>query len=111
MARCGETGLSGFRFAHIDLLDDDSELQLKEISAVSVMRDIPYLGHFRCSDTLLNKIWDTGAYTVHLNYAKLPLGRYKTRQIWYGWATFIPEVMTVTTVFGAQDVVNRTWTW
>ncbi len=101
-----ETGLSGFRFARIDLLDDDSELQLKEISAVSVMRDIPYLGHFRCSDTLLNKIWDTGAYTVHLNMQNyLWDGIKRDRLVWMG--DLHPEVMTVATVFGAQDVVNR----
>lgn len=101
-----ETGLSGFRFARIDLLDDNAELQLKEINAVSVMRDIPYLGHFRCSDTLLNKIWDTGAYTVHLNMQNyLWDGIKRDRLVWMG--DLHPEVMTVATVFGAQDVVNR----
>ncbi|HTG56539.1 MAG TPA: hypothetical protein VL943_09740, partial [Niabella sp.] len=62
-----QTGESGFRFVRIDLLDKDAVLQLKEVRAVSTYRDIPYLGSFKSSDERLNQIWQTGAYTVHLN--------------------------------------------
>lgn len=62
-----EIGNTGFRFVRIDVLSDDAELHLKEVNAVSIMRDIPYLGSFRSNDERLNKIWETGAYTVHLN--------------------------------------------
>lgn len=62
-----EFGNSGFRFARIDLLDSNTELQLKEVRAKFIYQDIPYLGSFNSSDELLNKIWMTGAYTVHLN--------------------------------------------
>lgn len=31
------------------------------------MHDAEYKGSFRYNDDLLNRIWDTGAYTVHLN--------------------------------------------
>ena len=57
-----EVGNSGFRFARIDLLDDSVELHIKEIRAISVFRDIPYKGSFRCNDERLNRIWQTGAY-------------------------------------------------
>src|SRR5690606_5568900 len=62
-----QVGESGFRFVRIDLLDDDAELHLKEVRAIFTYRDIPYLGLFNSSDERLNRIWQTGAYTVHLN--------------------------------------------
>ena len=62
-----EVGNSGFRFVRIDLLDDNRDLHIKEIRAISVMRDIPYRGSFKCNDERLNQIWETGARTVHLN--------------------------------------------
>ena len=43
------------------------ELVLKSIVAELVYKDVPYRGKFCCSDELLNRIWMTGAYTVHLN--------------------------------------------
>ena len=62
-----ELGSSGFRFVRLDLLDPDMVVNLKEATAVFRYRNIPYLGSFQCSDDRLNKIWMTGAYTVHLN--------------------------------------------
>ena len=60
-------GNTGFRFVRIDLVDDNAEFELKEARTIFNFRDIPNLGSFHCSDTLLNKIWLTGAYTVQLN--------------------------------------------
>ena len=101
-----EVGNSGFRFARIDLLDDNTELHLKEIRAISYMRDIPYLGSFRSSDERLNKIWQTGAYTVHLNMQEyLWDGIKRDRLVWMG--DLHPEVMTVSHVFGYNEVVPR----
>ena len=101
-----EVGNSGFRFARIDVLDDDRELHLKEVRAISYMRDIPYLGAFRSSDERLNKIWQTGAYTVHLNMQEyLWDGIKRDRLVWMG--DLHPEVMTVSYVFGNNEVVPR----
>lgn len=101
-----EVGNSGFRFVRIDLLDDFAELQLKEIRAISTFRDIPYRGSFRCSDERLNKIWQTGAYTVHLNMQEyLWDGIKRDRLVWVG--DLHPEVMTVSTVFGYNEVVPK----
>ncbi|RZJ76609.1 MAG: alpha-L-rhamnosidase [Flavobacterium sp.] len=101
-----EIGDSGFRFARIDLVDDDVELKLKEVSAVLVIRDIPYQGSFKSSDTLLNNIWMTGAYTVHLNMQNyLWDGIKRDRLVWIG--DMHPEVSTISTVFGQQDVVQK----
>ena len=99
-----EVGNSGFRFARIDLLDDNRELHLKEVRAISQMRDIPYLGSFRSSDERLNKIWQTGAYTVHLNMQEyLWDGIKRDRLVWMG--DLHPEIMTVSKVFGYNEVV------
>lgn len=101
-----ETSHSGFRFARIDLLDTDAELLLKEINAVSVVRDIPYRGSFRCNDERLNEIWKTGAYTVHLNMQEyLWDGIKRDRLVWVG--DMHPEVMTINSVFGYNEVVPK----
>ena len=41
-----EIGNTGFRFVRIDLADDSTELQLKEVRAIFTFRDFPYLVHF-----------------------------------------------------------------
>ena len=101
-----EWGNSGFRFVRIDLLDDNRELHLKEIRAISIMRDIPYRGSFECSDERLNEIWQTGARTVHLNMQEyLWDGIKRDRLVWMG--DMHPEVMTVSSVFGYNEVVPK----
>jgi hypothetical protein len=105
---CGkiEIGNTGFRFVKIDLLDNEVTLHLREISAISVMRDIPYLGSFKSSNQRLNQIWKTGAYTVHLNMQDyLWDGIKRDRLVWVG--DMHPEVMTILSVFGANEVVPK----
>lgn len=101
-----ELGNSGFRFVRIDLLSDNVDFHLKEVRAVSVFRDIPYKGTFRCSDKCLDEIWKTGAYTVHLNMQEyLWDGIKRDRLVWVG--DMHPEVMTINTVFGYNEVVPK----
>ncbi|MDR3140913.1 MAG: alpha-L-rhamnosidase [Tannerellaceae bacterium] len=101
-----EVGNSGFRFARIDLVSKETELYLKEIRAVYTYRDIPYKGSFRCNDERLNRIWQTGAYTVHLNMQDyLWDGIKRDRLVWVG--DLHPEVMTVNTVFGKNESVPK----
>ncbi|WP_295715071.1 alpha-L-rhamnosidase C-terminal domain-containing protein [Mucilaginibacter sp.] len=101
-----EVGNTGFRFVRIDLVDDNVELKLKEVNAIFTFRDIPYLGSFNCSDTLLNKIWITGAYTVHLNMQDyLWDGIKRDRLVWVG--DMHPETSTIAAVFGNNDVVPK----
>ncbi len=101
-----EVGNTGFRFVRIDLLDRDRPVLLKEINATFSYRDIPYLGSFRCNDQRLNRIWQTGAYTVHLNMQHyLWDGIKRDRLVWIG--DMHPETMTICSVFGEHDVVPR----
>ena len=101
-----EVGNSGFRFVKIELLDADRVLLLKEVRALQVYRDIPYLGSFRSNDERLNEIWMTGAYTVHLNMQEYLWDGIKRDQlVWVG--DMHPEVMTILSVFGYNEVVPK----
>ncbi len=100
-----EIGNTGFRFVRIDFLEPDSRLNLKEVRAVARYRDLPYLGSFHCSDARLDSIWQTAAYTVHLNMQEyLWDGIKRDRCIWLG--DMHPEVATVMSVFGDCEVVE-----
>jgi len=101
-----QTGESGFRFVRIDFLEPNAELHLRETRAVATFRDIPYVGTFRSSDERLNKIWDVGAYTVHVNMQDyLWDGIKRDRLVWVG--DLHPEVATVNAVFGYNEVVPK----
>lgn len=101
-----ELGNTGFRFVRIDLVDPNTELLLKEARAMFVFRDIPYVGSFHSSDERLNKIWATGAYTVHLNMQQyLWDGIKRDRLVWVG--DMHPEIMTINSVFGYNEVVPK----
>ena len=101
-----EIGNSGFRFAKIELLDQKRELKLKDVRAIAVQRDITWLGSFKSNDERLNKIWQTGAYTVYLNMQNfLWDGIKRDRLVWVG--DMHPEVMTMLSVFGYNEVVPK----
>jgi hypothetical protein len=108
LAWLGKTraGPTGFRFVRIDALDPAHTVSLTELRAVLVVRDIPQLGSFHSSDDRLNRIWQTGAYTVHLNMQDyLWDGIKRDRLVWIG--DMHPEVSTINAVFGFNDVVPR----
>jgi hypothetical protein len=101
-----EVGNSGFRFVRIDLLTPNVTLSLKEVNAIFIYRDIPYLGSFHSNDDRLNRIWLTGAYTVHLNMQEyLWDGIKRDRLVWLG--DMHPEVMTASAVFGFNEVIPK----
>lgn len=99
-------GPTGFRFVRIDALDPAHPVSLTEVRAVLVIRDIPQLGSFRSSDERLNRIWQTGAYTVHLNMQEyLWDGIKRDRLVWVG--DMHPETSTINAVFGFNEVVPQ----
>ncbi len=101
-----EIGNTGFRFVRIDLLEAEAPLRLSGVRAIFLRRDLPYIGSFECNDELLNRIWRTGAYTVHLNMQDfLWDGIKRDRLVWMG--DMHPETRVVSTVFGGVDVVPR----
>ena len=101
-----EIGNTGFRFVRIDLLEENATLEIREATAVLRWRDIPYEGSFRCSDERLERIWQTGAWTTHLNMQEYIWdGIKRDRLVWLG--DMHPEMSTVAAVFGRNDVIER----
>ncbi len=99
-------GESGFRFVRIDLEEPDAMISLKSICAVLIYKDVPYRGSFLCNDELINRIWEVGAYTVHLNMQEYIWdGIKRDRLVWVG--DMHPEVRAIQTVFGEDDSVQK----
>jgi alpha-L-rhamnosidase len=97
-------GPSGFRFARIDASKDGPDVQLSQVHAILQLRDVPYIGSFKSSDERLDRIWKTGAYTVHLNMQEyLWDGIKRDRLVWLG--DMHPEVGVISAVFGYNEVV------
>lgn len=106
MMSMNQIGETGFRFVRIDLEEEEAQLTLKSVCAVLVYKDVPYRGSFTCSDPLLNRIWDVGAYTVHLNMQEYVWdGIKRDRLVWIG--DMHPEMMTIQAVFGADSSVEK----
>lgn len=100
-----EFGNTGFRFVRLDLVDPNTSVTIKAVRAIYLHRNLPYLGSFRCNDDRLNRIWETGAYTVYLNMQDYVWdGIKRDRLVWIG--DMHPETATIATVFGAEPVVN-----
>ena len=55
---------SGFRFVRLTFPNKPS--QWKRIDLEGITYPVRYAGSFESSDVLLNRIWETGAYTAHL---------------------------------------------
>ena len=99
-------GPTGFRFVRIDSVDANLPLELSQVRAVLQIRDIPRTGSFKCNDERLNRIWQVGADTVHLNMQEyLWDGIKRDRLVWIG--DMHPEVSTISAVFGFNEVVPR----
>ncbi|NJM37050.1 MAG: alpha-L-rhamnosidase [Akkermansiaceae bacterium] len=99
-------GPSGFRFVRIDNVDPKIDLELSQVRSILTLRDIPYIGSFKSSDERLNKIWEVGAYTVHLNMQDyLWDGIKRDRLVWIG--DMFPEVCIINAAFGYNEVVPK----
>jgi hypothetical protein len=101
-----ETNESGFRFAYVELTSPDMFMEIRCVTATLVFRDIEYRGSFECSDPLLDRIWNTAAYTVHLNMQRyLWDGIKRDRLVWAG--DMNTEIETILAVFGENEVVPK----
>lgn len=98
-------GDTGFRFVRLDLLTPGASVQLCSVKAELVYRDLPYLGSFSCNDELINRIWETGAYTVHLNMQRYIWdGIKRDRLVWIG--DLHPEISSIQAVFGDLELIR-----
>lgn len=57
---------SGFRYVRVHFLGGAPEVKFKSIQLKGIYYPVEYKGSFASSDQLLNRIWETGAYTMHL---------------------------------------------
>ncbi len=62
----GHSSKGAFRYAKVRFLAGATELRIKSIHADHIYYPVEYAGSFESSDALLNRIWETGAYTAHL---------------------------------------------
>ena len=57
---------SAFRYVRLRFLRGSAHMVFPRIQAEGIAYPVTYAGSFESSDPLLNRIWETGAYTVHL---------------------------------------------
>lgn len=101
-----ETNESGYRFAYIELLEPRGLVEFKAIQGVFTYLDLDYKGSFECNDEKINKIWNTAAYTAHVNMQDyLWDGIKRDRLVWIG--DMHTEVRSILATFGEQDVIKR----
>ena len=99
-----EFGQTGFRYVRIELLENEARWNIKSILGVFVYRELEYEGTFECSDSLLNKIYDTAAYTVHLNMQNMLWdGIKRDRLVWVGDTH--PEYLAIRSLFRDCSIV------
>ena len=97
-------GQTGFRFLKIEAVDGD--VLLTSVKAVFEYKDLEYKGSFECSDERINEIFNTAAYTVHLNMQDYIWdGIKRDRLVWIG--DMHPEVSTIMSVFGYDDCIKK----
>lgn len=99
-----EFGQTGYRFLRLELLDEEAEWQIKSVLGCFVYRKLDYIGRFSCSDGLLNLIYDTAAYTCHLNMQTMLWdGIKRDRLVWVGDTH--PEMLAIRTLFADHTMI------
>lgn len=98
-----KTWNTGFRFLKLEAIGGN--IAVSGVQAAFEFRDLEYKGSFKCDDEVLNKVWEVGAYTVHLNMQEyLWDGIKRDRLVWIG--DMHPETSTILSVFGNAQVVK-----
>ena len=103
-----EFGNTGFRFVRIDIPSDvpSKKIEIIGITAVAIYRDLKYSGSFKSNDKRLNEIWQTGAYTVHLNMQDYIYdGIKRDRLVWLG--DLHPEIRVICSVFDDKLLIPK----
>ncbi|PVD49385.1 hypothetical protein DC498_25325 [Terrimonas sp.] len=99
----------GVRFAWLHVNSFNSKWHLKNFKLVCQIKPSNYNGSFYSNDTMLNRIWYTGAYTVKLNllqdYFGAILMERSDRHSWTGDA--YPSQEASLSAFGNFDFVRK----
>ncbi|RYF98759.1 MAG: hypothetical protein EOO02_18275, partial [Chitinophagaceae bacterium] len=99
----------GVRFAWIHVKQFDKPFTIKNIRLVCQVKPVNYKGSFYSDDTLLNRIWYTGAYVVKLNslqdfFGAILMER-SDRHSWTGDA--YPAQAAALAAFGNYDEIAK----
>ncbi len=99
-----EFGNTAFRFLRIDSASD-TDLEIRGVVAVALFHDLKY-AEFRSSDECLNRIWETGAYTLHLNMQDYIYdGAKRDRLVWMG--DLNPEIRGIMAAFTDTSLIPK----
>lgn len=102
---CTEWSQTGFRFLYLEVETPGVFIEFGAIHGIFTYRDILYDGTFESNDARVNAIYNTCAYTVHLNMQNMLWdGIKRDRLVWIG--DMHPEMLAIRTVFGHQDVLD-----
>ncbi len=97
-------GNTGYRFLKLEAVDAD--FHISSLQGISRIRKLEYKGSFRSDSERLNKIWQVGARTVHLNMQEyLWDGIKRDKLVWIG--DMHPEFSSISMVFGDYSVVKK----
>ena len=100
-----EIGNTGFRFVALENVGE-KDLFVEFARAVSLMRPWTRKGDFYSSDARVNAVFETSVRTAHLCAQEyLWDGIKRDRLVWIG--DFHPEVNVILSVFGAEDVLEK----
>ncbi|WP_436833837.1 alpha-L-rhamnosidase C-terminal domain-containing protein [Parapedobacter sp. DT-150] len=99
----------GIRFGWIHVTKFDKPWHITNVRLVCQTKPVNYRGHFESSNTLLNRMWYTGAYGVKLNLLKDHIGAILMdrgdRHSWTGDAYISQGVSMV--AFGNYEMVRH----
>jgi len=99
-------GQTAFRFVRLEIPADAPEVRLIGVVATAIYRDWEYRGTFLSDDERLNRIWEVGAYTVHLNCQDYIYdGVKRDRLVWMG--DLYPEIRTILAAFDETALVEK----
>lgn len=103
-------GLSGFRFAKVELLSEEGAL-IQNIFAVNNLPKFEKEGYLITSDTELNRIIETAAYTLKLNFQNTYIwdGIKRDRLVWSG--DLNQEIITSLYLFGNNKNITNSLTF
>ncbi len=96
---------SAFRYARVNFTSGTPDAV--KIDVEGILYPVEYLGSFESSDPLLNRIWETGAYTAHLCMQEgIWDAPKRDRGQWMGDLDVTGRV--ISSVFGERPLMERT---
>lgn len=95
-----------FRYVH---LVTEGDVSYDDVSMLYEYRDVDYRGSFRCNDEEINRIWEVGAYTMHLTTREFFIdGIKRDRWVWSGDA-IQSYLMNYYLFFDSETVRRSIW--